>query len=445
MATGTNAIATREDANNKNPGVYTDDLKRCITFSSAGAAGLGVLNVDRYKNTPNRLVRYSDLIASTIIFQFVIDVSSDASLYDKGPITLKTMGESDDGLIVAYARNTELTEIEQQDSDSREISIPISNVDEVLQVTQDFEEQNQILGSDHTIVTPIDPSLDSGFDPFILPDGPTIQIALITLTKGSNASSLLSSDIYGPATVLGNKTIKYTLYNKTYSTSDAGTYTLKYSGSEFLRNRDNVYPKGKITVSSSSPNQYQSITVNGPGIYTFNAYWNKRSIIGPVTPPTPNSYTFKLRFSLNSNLDLPASSYKLRIVLECDIYTSNGTLIESCSTPTAGAIYDSNEIPIDFGETGSQSYYYMDLWTGNSIPYYVKVKSVSFSYATNAGVNITWIRAVITARNERYSGALIPRPTPVGLAVGNFYTLNPRANVYSMEYDVARDFTIDEV
>ena len=95
MATGTNAIATREDVNNKNPGVYTDDLKRCITFNSAGAAGLGVLNIDRYKSNPNRLVRYSDLIASTIIFQFVINVSSDSSLYDKGPITLNTNGVAD--------------------------------------------------------------------------------------------------------------------------------------------------------------------------------------------------------------------------------------------------------------------------------------------------------------------------------------------------------------
>ena len=47
MATGTNAIATREDANNKNPGVDTNDLKTCITFNSAGAAGLGAVNIDR--------------------------------------------------------------------------------------------------------------------------------------------------------------------------------------------------------------------------------------------------------------------------------------------------------------------------------------------------------------------------------------------------------------
>lgn len=364
MATGTNAIATREDANNKNPGVYTNDLKRCITFNSAGAAGLGVLNIDRYKSNPNRLVRYSDLIASTIIFQFVINVSSDASLYDKGPITLNTAGVADN----------------------------------------------------------------------------SSETALITLTKGSNTSNLLGSTIYGPSTVLGNKTIKYTLYNKLYSTSDAGTYTLKYSGAKFLRNRDNVYPKGKITVSSSSSSQYQSITVNGPGIYTFNAYWKKSAVAGPITPPTPTTYTFKLRFSLRGiNFSI------LRIMFDCDIYTSNGTLIGSYSTPPAGVIYNNSEIPIDSGETGGQTYYYMDLWTGNSIPYYVKVKGVSFSYSASgstsggSSVNVTWTGTNVASRNERYTGSNPSIPITPGdpNVAGNFYTLNPRTNVYSMEYDVA--------
>lgn len=436
MATGTNAIATREDANNKNPGVYTDDLKRCITFNSAGAAGLGILNIDRYKSNPNRLVRYSDLIASTIIFQFVINVSSDASLYDKGPITLNTTGVADNSLTVAYARNTESTEIEQQDSEFSDASMLISPIDEVLQIAQDFEEQNYILGSDPSTTTPIDPSVEQPFDPITPPvvDGSEDQVALITLTKGSNTSNLLGSTIYGPSTVLGNKTIKYTLYNKLYSTSDAGTYTLKYSGAKFIRNRDNVYPKGKITVSSSSSSQYQSITVNGPGIYTFNAYWKKSAVTGPITPPTPTTYTFKLIFPLRGiNFSI------LRITFDCDIYTSNGTLIGSYSTPPAGVIYNHGEIPIDSVKTDNQTYYYMDLWTGNSIPYYVKVKGVSFSYAsTSSGSNITWTGTNVTSRNERYGGPAIPSPTPGDPnRVGNFYALNPRTNIYSMEYDVA--------
>lgn len=441
MATGTNAIATREDANNKNPGVYTNDLKRCITFNSAGAAGLGILNIDRYKSNPNRLVRYSDLIASTIIFQFVINVSSDASLYDKGPITLNTTGVADNSLTVAYARNTESTEIEQQDSEFSDASILISPIDEVLQIAQDFEEQNYILGSDPSTTTPIDPSVERPVDPVTPPvDGSGDQVALITLTKGSNTSNLLGSTIYGPSTVLGNKTIKYTLYNKIYSTSDAGTYTLKYSGAAFLKNRDGIYPKGKITVSSSSSSQYQSITVNGPGIYTFNAYWKKSAVAGPITPPTPTTYTFKLRFPLRGiNFSI------LRIMFDCDIYTSNGTLIGSYSTPPAGVIYNNNEIPIDSGETSSQTYYYMDLWTGNSIPYYVKVKGVSFSYSASgstsggSSVNVTWTGTNVTSRNERYTGSNPSIPVTPGdpNVTGNFYTLNPRANVYSMEYDVA--------
>jgi hypothetical protein len=39
MATGTNAIATRTNANSKKSGAYTSELNRCITHSSAFSAG----------------------------------------------------------------------------------------------------------------------------------------------------------------------------------------------------------------------------------------------------------------------------------------------------------------------------------------------------------------------------------------------------------------------
>lgn len=39
MATGTNGIATRANANSLKPGSYTTDLSRCITYASAKSAG----------------------------------------------------------------------------------------------------------------------------------------------------------------------------------------------------------------------------------------------------------------------------------------------------------------------------------------------------------------------------------------------------------------------
>ena len=87
----------------------------------------------------------------------------------------------------------------------------------------------------------------------------------------------------------------------------------------------------------------------------------------------------------------------------------------------------------------------MDLWAGNSIPYYVKVKSASFSYSASgaasgsSSVNVTWTGTNVTSRNERYTGSNPSIPITPGdpNVVGNYYALNPRTNIYSMEYDVA--------
>lgn len=60
MATGTNGISTRANANSKKSGSYSSDLNRCITAASARSVGFTLLNSDRYNGTDNarRLVRY---------------------------------------------------------------------------------------------------------------------------------------------------------------------------------------------------------------------------------------------------------------------------------------------------------------------------------------------------------------------------------------------------
>lgn len=93
MATGTNGIATRENANNIKSGAYSSDLKRCVTYSSAINSGFTVSNADRYTGNTNRLVRYSDLSYTppaqyTVSFLLYIDITSSAILYNNGPITL---------------------------------------------------------------------------------------------------------------------------------------------------------------------------------------------------------------------------------------------------------------------------------------------------------------------------------------------------------------------
>lgn len=69
MATGTNGIATRANANSKKSGSYSSDLNRCITAASARSVGFTLLNSDRYNGVDNakRLVRYSDLQTITYV------------------------------------------------------------------------------------------------------------------------------------------------------------------------------------------------------------------------------------------------------------------------------------------------------------------------------------------------------------------------------------------
>ena len=91
MATGNSGIATRTDANNKKPGSYSSDLKRCVTYSSAINSGFTVSNADRYTGNTNRLVRYSDLSApQPFRISLTIEISATSILYGNGPITLNT-------------------------------------------------------------------------------------------------------------------------------------------------------------------------------------------------------------------------------------------------------------------------------------------------------------------------------------------------------------------
>lgn len=268
MATGTNAIATRTNANSVVSGSYTSDLQRCITYASAISAGLGVINLGgRYTNNTNRLVRYTDLYPSLtliITFMFIIDISTDASLYDYGPITLNKSGIPPITPL-SYAREVEATEVEQDTNgipleysntntsveEPEETSMTLSTIDEVLQVAQEFEEQEQILGL--TLV-------DFG----------------ITLTKGDSCTNLLDSATYGPVTI-SNKKVTFIIHQTAYSSSLNDTYTLRYPGTAmmYLKNNAGSYPKGALYQGTTSANQYQTISVTGAGTKTFTARWIK--------------------------------------------------------------------------------------------------------------------------------------------------------------------------
>ena len=425
MATGTNGIATRANANSLKPGSYSSDLSRCITYASAKSAGFMVkddLHDPRYANT-NRLVRYSDLVVPVVIsyltFTFIIDISSDANLYNKGPITLKTSGTLDVGpRPISYAREVEATEVGQDASgipleysntqveECDETGMTLSTVDEVLQVAQEFEERDKILG----VVRP-----------------PVRPVLGMTLTKGDSSTNLLDASTYGPVAVSSSKTVTFTIYSKEYASSDDGTYKLSFSGGS-LMNADGIYPSGSLRSSSlTSSLTYQTLTVSGDGKYTFDAYWKKNEVVDPsIDPSLPSTtYTFRLRFALNS-----VKAYQIRVNFSCTLYSSTGKALGTCSINNQAYRFD--EIPTDpITGINSPSYYYIDLWTGDTLPKYVKVSTNTFATRPNTG---NWVETACAIQNT-----LKPSGSPTISGSGTAYlTLNPRGTIYTVDYIVGR-------
>jgi hypothetical protein len=406
MATGTRGIATRADANIKKSGAYTSDLKRCITKSSAIAAGFTVSGT--YAN--NQLVKYSDLsYTAQLIFKLVVDISSESELYNKGPITLDIMG----GALIrplSYAREVEATEIVNDASgipldysiahneESTETNMTLSTVDEVLQVVQEFEEQDQILGA------------------------PLLLLGMSLTKDDASTTNLLTSSTYGPVTV-SSKKVTFTLLSTTFSSSTAGTYKLSYPGTNgmYLKNKDGLYPSGGLYAGSTSSRQYQTFDVNEGGTWEFNARWVKYTspIPDPSTPTT--TYTFRLRFALNG-----IAVYQVYVQFTCTIYSSTGAVLGTCSVP--GTAYRPYELPADKAVIDSQSYYYIDLWTGTTAPTYVKVSNAIFRHNANNMGN--WLVTDYDIQNRGFFGSS-PSLSGSGLA---YYTLNPRGNIYSVDY-----------
>ena len=407
MAEGTNVIATREYANDKKPGSYTSDLKRCVTYSSVISTGLAVRNVDRYTGNPNRLVRADDLyVPSTITFKLVIDISASYELWGKGPVTLNTVGqELKDNVAgsigpVSYAREIEATEVEQDISEysntADESNMNLSTLDEVLKVAQDFEEQEKVLSA-------------SGINPN--------RLVQITLTKSGSSANLLDASTYGPVAV-ANKTVTYVIRSKTYSSSDAGNYILSYPGtkSNYLMNTNGTYPKGGLYPSTSSTGHSQTITVASGGTYTFNAIWS----------PSP-SYKFCFRFSFGN------ISERIECVIiefNCTLYSSSGANLGTYRL--AGADYNINEIPGELGDS-NKIYYRMDLWTGNTLPNFAKLafKPVIAYREVNAPTPDDWYEPNVTVQNTRFTGTSPSFPVPTNGTP--YYTLNPYGFTYSID------------
>ena len=348
MATKTNAIATRENANAKLSGLYTSDLKRCVTYSSAiSQPGLGVNNADRYVSNPNRLVRYTDLRVKFIAITLTVDVSSDPDLYNYGPLTL-------------YPSN-----------------------------------------------------------------GATAQLPGMTLTKDSSPVNLLAS-MYGEQTV-ANKIVRYRILFKIFNTNDIlGTYTLSYTTGQYpvryFKNVDGQYPTGKLYNSSSSTAQSQSITISGEGNYVFNVYWKKE---------TTSTKTFRLRLNFDR---IQSGVYDMKLTFICTLYSgpSDGKVIGNGRVD--GVTYNISRGALPSEVSNGSTYYYIDLWTGSTIPYYVKVNQINLTFRDEDSLDI-WYNSLLFEKNRSYTGT---NPALSGSGK-SYYTLNPMTDIFTLDYEIDYD------
>jgi hypothetical protein len=290
----TNGIATRADANIKKPGAYTSDLKRCITKSSAVSVGLTVSG--SYAN--NQLVPYSRIsYSSPLIIRLTIDLNNDSKLYNKGPITLCPAGSrvsEFEPLKTSAPKIEDIREVESSEITHDTESLPLSYNDDSLSDKTQSDASMSLMSLDE--VLQIADEYENGITDNI--HGVSAVILGMTLIKDGGLN-LLTDTSYGPSVVLNsNKTVTFTLINKpSSSSSDYGQYVLSHPGSSmsYLVNSSGLCPTGGLYVlNSTSSQQNQSITISGPGTYTFNAYWIKKS--GSVTPdPSTPTTTYKVR------------------------------------------------------------------------------------------------------------------------------------------------------
>lgn len=348
MATGTNGIATRENANAKKANSYSSDLKRCITYASATSVGFVVtgVNLDRYRNNTNRLMRYSDLVAGTIEFWITIDISSDASLYNNGPIK--------------------------------------------------FTNNNPTSGA-------------NGQPP----------IPHLSLTKANSSVNLLPNNISESSDVSSDKKVSFKLFSKLYYGYDNGAYTLTYKSwpVRYLANKSG-YPAGSLYVSSSSTAQTETITVNNPGKFTFNAYWKKSGSTPPTPPPQPTLYTFKL---LWASTDTP---YQIYLEYTCEIHDRNLNMITSFYTQ--GTTFTVSEMILDTSQasTGGYAYYVIKSLSCNLLPYYATIDMQNFKYKTSA--SDVWRPVDYRVENTEHG--------LVGGTGTTYTTLHPSGKTYTLNY-----------
>ena len=141
----------------------------------------------------------------------------------------------------------------------------------------------------------------------------------------------------------------------------------------------------------------------------------------------PGINTFRLRFAIDS-IGPDNERNNIGIYFECALYSSTGEVIGDW----LGIVERKFNLPIDLPYDTSPegpTYYYIDLWTGTSVPYYVHTYSDTFGFDVGDMGSGDYTVFETNIENEIYDGSSPSIPEYA------YYTLQyNNSNIYTIDY-----------
>lgn len=148
----------------------------------------------------------------------------------------------------------------------------------------------------------------------------------------------------------------------------------------------------------------------------------------------PGINTFRLRFAIDS---IDPNAYNIGIYFECALYSSTGEVIGDW----LGVIERRFDLPIDPTDLPSNdseegpTYYYIDLWTGTSVPYYVHIYDDTFGFNVGDMGSGDYTPFTTNIENEIYDGSSPSIPEYA------YYTLQyNNSNIYTIDYRLSYEY-----
>lgn len=147
----------------------------------------------------------------------------------------------------------------------------------------------------------------------------------------------------------------------------------------------------------------------------------------------PGINTFRLRFAIDS---IDPNAYNIGIYFNCTLYTSTGEVIGDCVIPERKFNLSTidTDLPSDDSEEGP-TYYYIDLWTGTSVPYYVHIYDDTFGFNVGDMGSGDYTSFTTNIENEPYVGSSPSIPEYA------YYTLQyNNSNIYTIDYRLSYEY-----